>query len=672
MDDQYKPDRRLAGIYDAAEEHAEDVLEMVCPEFAHMNSDEPRYCDEELLGQGGLKEVYRAYDRKLMRWIALARLRADRGLQYYDLFIQEARLVGSLTHPNIIKVYDIGMDEDDRPYFTMALKGDMHLGNLIRSDRPPSRSVLLEIYLKVCDAMAYAHSEGVVHLDLKPENIQCNRFGEVVICDWGLGRRGDRVDEIPEEEAFAANTLELVTQMGLIKGSPGYMAPEQAVPDRETDERTDVYALGCILHAILCGEPPFSGSKEKILKQTVLSKVPSMRKRYPLRRIPASLEAVVLKATEKDPAQRYSSVVELSREIHSYLSGFSTRAEHPPILKKIALYIGRNRIPVAIATTALFILTILSGSYIHRLNRLQQATDEQRERAHDLLSEVAALSSHYDDMIKVTQQSKEVLAEQLVEAAVRVKRSGIDKRTVVTVAQMEKLIDMALELDPDSIAAHRERFQNNLRKMDYKAALRDEQYQTRSDFLALARAFPDYNFGEENRPTPEQLIAMLVKAETIGSKLGKLIHTSFTYNATIVKNHSELYREVEALVAFYNGGLKHFSFEYEGATDSMEIHSDRGQLSFCYKDWRHGPCLLRYIPIRHLTIAANCDVKLYELSGLSIETLDVRACRNLIMEYKAELPYLQTLYISRGLVDLEKLRKNIKAAAGFEIIEIDP
>ena len=196
--------------------------------------------------------------------------------------MQEAWLVSSLKHPNIIKVHDAGVDADGRPFFTMDLKGNTTLKDLVRSSL--GRRDMLVIFQKICDAVAYAHSEKIIHRDLKPENIQCDAFGEVLVCDWGLGKSIDPSDTNLPGVTGQWDADKNQTSHGDMKGSLGYMSPEQILHDEDIDERSDIFALGCLLHFILTGSAPFSGDKEQILAATTDSHRQSLRKTHPKKR----------------------------------------------------------------------------------------------------------------------------------------------------------------------------------------------------------------------------------------------------------------------------------------------------------------------------------------------------------------------------------------------------
>ena len=220
-----------------------------------------KYKFRKSLGQGGMKVVIQVKDRDTTRNIAMAMLPDAQSRPKQDIlrFIEEARITASLEHPNIVPVHDIGVDDYGSPYFTMKLIRGENLAAVLRKlhDRNPAYlerytlDKLLRVFVKVCNGVAFAHSKGVLHLDLKPENIQLGDYGEVILMDWGLAKlvslpekdAPDKPEDDPLPQYSAGRTGD-----GIRKGTPGYMAPEQAAGKNSLKSfRTDIYALGAIL-----------------------------------------------------------------------------------------------------------------------------------------------------------------------------------------------------------------------------------------------------------------------------------------------------------------------------------------------------------------------------------------------------------------------------------------
>ena len=331
-----------------------------------------KYIFRKSIGRGGMKMVIQVKDRDTMRDIAMAVFpdAANRPASDSRRFIDEARITASLEHPNIVPVHDIGIDATGAPYFTMKLLRGETLASVLKklgAGDPEYRELyplgtLLRIFNKVCDAVAFSHSKGVIHLDLKPENIQIGDFGEVLLMDFGLAKVISKADEDVMNEAPGMKTQSYipgVTIDGVTKGTPGYMAPEQAAGKNSLkDFRTDVYSLGAILYSIATCENPLTerNDMKQMMIDTVKGRIIPPRERTPERLIPGALDAVIRKAMSVHPQNRYQSVKELRDEIRAFLNGFATQAEKAGLAKQLLLFIRRNKITFPAIAVSIFLL----------------------------------------------------------------------------------------------------------------------------------------------------------------------------------------------------------------------------------------------------------------------------------------------------------------------------
>ncbi len=201
-----------------------------------------RYQIEGVLGRGGQGEVYRVFDHRMGRALAMKVLRPVASTMARARFMAETTLTVGLEHPGIVPIYDRGLTADGRPWYTMPILAGADFGSMITSDKPLRRRV--DVFLRACEAVAYAHQRGVIHRDLKPHNIMIGAFGEVRVLDWGLARRLDtRRVEGGEHDTGEGHPLR--TRVGAMLGTPRYMPPEQL--DGRLDALgppSDVYALG--------------------------------------------------------------------------------------------------------------------------------------------------------------------------------------------------------------------------------------------------------------------------------------------------------------------------------------------------------------------------------------------------------------------------------------------
>jgi WD40 repeat protein/serine/threonine protein kinase len=347
---------------------------------------EGRYQHAREIGRGGMGKILEAVDKPLRRSVALKVLVRARDEESQNRFIREARITGALEHPSIVPIHELNVDANGEIFYTMKLVRGVTLldilQNLARRDpetiRRYSLSALITIFQKVCDAVAFAHSQPqpVIHRDLKPENIMVGNYGEVLVMDWGAAKvlhseaagshDGARSADSIEDSASNESPAEIfVTQAGSVMGTPGYMAPEQARGDAaSTDERTDIYALGAILYALLTLEAPIRLARaeaEDFAKRSrddenltdefhrhvapLLSEQSARPKLDHLRSatIPDSLAAVALKAMSLEPENRFQSVKELQADVAAYQAGRATTAERAGAWKQFKLLLARNK-----------------------------------------------------------------------------------------------------------------------------------------------------------------------------------------------------------------------------------------------------------------------------------------------------------------------------------------
>ena len=338
----FEPDYRLTRFYMEAEE---STVSPYSPIFDELQGLTNRYTKPQVIARGGLKQILRVFDLRTGRNVAMAKLLPDAPSEMYEPFLREARLTALLEHPYIIAIHDIGVGTDGLPYFTMELKVGDSLGEIIKQlgmgntdhiARYDLRSLLV-IFIKICDAVAYAHSRHVLHLDLKPDNIQVGDFGEVILCDWGLGEIiGSDAETKFDELLLNPDLLNNMALDGSIRGTLGFMAPEQ-VDDLENTVRTDIYGLGAILYSILTYAEPIEGNKEEMFEMTRKGKILAPCARFPTLNIPRALDAVAMQAMAPAPAGRYANVDELSREVRGFISGFPTMAERAGLGKQLKL-----------------------------------------------------------------------------------------------------------------------------------------------------------------------------------------------------------------------------------------------------------------------------------------------------------------------------------------------
>ena len=260
-----------------------------------------RYLLESTIGTGGMATVWRAIDMRLDRPVAVKRLHAARAADYEfaTRFRREAQLVARLSHPNLVRLLDAG-DDDDGPYLVLELVDGETLKDRVRREGPLAPQEGARLCAEVADALAYAHAEGIVHRDVKSQNVLLASDGRARLTDFGIARL----------EGAESDGL---TRTDVMIGSADYLAPEQA-DGRRVDPRTDVYSLGVVLYECLTGDLPFRGEGfVAVAMQHVSRPMPDPRATTP--DVPAYLAAVARRAAAKDPAERFQSAARLAEAL---------------------------------------------------------------------------------------------------------------------------------------------------------------------------------------------------------------------------------------------------------------------------------------------------------------------------------------------------------------------
>ena len=267
-----------------------------------------RYTIESELGQGGMATVYLARDLKHDRQVAVKVLRPDLARDIgADRFLQEIKLTAQLEHPHILTLIDSG-EADGFLYYVMPyVEGESLRSKLEREGELPVEEAV-SILREMTDALGYAHEKGIVHRDVKPDNVLFSG-GHVVVTDFGVAKA----------VRDAAVGSSAITTAGSALGTPAYMAPEQAAADPGIDHRADVYAIGCVAYELLTGRPPFTGSNAQQVLSAQVTQMPDAVTRY-RQRIPASLETVVMRCLEKHAADRWQTAAEVRMQLAAALT----------------------------------------------------------------------------------------------------------------------------------------------------------------------------------------------------------------------------------------------------------------------------------------------------------------------------------------------------------------
>ena len=301
-----------------------------------------RLVDQGELARGGMAAIHVAVDRALERRVAVKQIHPEH--QHSPLavrsFIREAQITGQLDHPNIVPVHELAVDDRGGLYFSMKLVEGRTLHDLIEAlrathDRIDQRGMkiatavehddllrLLDVFFKVLDAVAFAHSRGVVHCDLKPENVMVGDYGQVYLMDWGIAKilPPSAADSHPaSRRRRISDAFPLQTPSNIIIGTPAYMSPEQARGEqRKVDPRSDVFALGAMLFEILTGHPPYQGRSAVDVLMQAEDASASLPEHLPIAR---ELRRIVATAMAAEPGDRYARVEDMQADLQGFMRG---------------------------------------------------------------------------------------------------------------------------------------------------------------------------------------------------------------------------------------------------------------------------------------------------------------------------------------------------------------
>jgi serine/threonine-protein kinase len=358
-----------------------------------------RFKPIRLHARGALGQVYVALDEELNREVALKEMQQPYAgnEEGRARFLAEAEITGQLEHPGIVPVYALGKHPDGRPYYAMRfIRGESLHDAITRfhstrgSDKegPSERALalrgLLTRFVAVCNAVAYAHSRGVVHRDIKPANVMLGPYGETLVVDWGLAKAaGKPVMEGSGEMPVAPVEARagIATTLGLAVGTPAYMPPEQASGKLDqVGPASDIYSLGATLYHLLTGELPFDGETTSDILQAVRAgrMVPPRKAN---REVPEPLEAVVLKAMSMDPFRRYKTANELAQEVERWLADERVLAYREPLWMQAGRWMRHNRSVVAGLAALVFTAIVGLTVGLYAVGREQALTAKQRDVA---------------------------------------------------------------------------------------------------------------------------------------------------------------------------------------------------------------------------------------------------------------------------------------------------
>jgi len=386
------------------------------------------FADAEPHAKGGLGEVFRATDLALHRTVAVKRLQAHRSgdAESRRRFLVEAEVTARLEHPGIVPVYALYPDAEGGPAYAMRFVEGPTLADAIKQyhDQPPDPVVFLRLIqatVQICQTVAFAHSRGVIHRDLKPQNVLLGKFGETLVVDWGLAKvvgRSEAEAEDPISEATlqpqSGGSNESETQMGSAVGTPAYMSPEQAAGRWNViDHRSDIYGLGAVLYAVLTGKAPIEKGDWPAMNQKI-QRGQIARPTKVKEGVSRVLEAICLKAMTVEPAGRYPSAVALAADIEHWLADEPVNAFPESVVGRVRRWGKRNR--KVVNAGGLFLVVSVIGLSIGAvlLQRAGAETEHQRQAAVSAQRKAEAINRFLvDDLLKQADPVNNPVGEQL-------------------------------------------------------------------------------------------------------------------------------------------------------------------------------------------------------------------------------------------------------------------
>lgn len=618
---------------------AEDTI------VSELNYQVERYSDFKSLNHGGMKKIWKVRDKSTGRPVAMASIKKDTTPERIQSFLREARITAQLQHPNIVPIHDIGLNEDNDPYFTMKLLDGENLAIIIEKLRVGDSAYLqkyplaqlLSIYHKICDAVAYAHSKGIIHLDIKPENIQVSSYGEVLLCDWGLAKILDEACEESDIQRYSLDILDLenLTLDGYIKGTPGFMAPEQtSSTEGKKDKRTDIYALGALLYSILTYEKIIDTKDIKIYVEKALKgEIIAPKKLKPAMNIPTALEAVSMKALELKPDKRYQKVSEVISEIKAFEQGFATEAEEAGIFKTILLLFKRHKTISSLSIIFIIIALLATNTFISSLKQKEEKTQK-------------ALTA-----LQVEQAKREKLSSLMAHEFLEDSQEALQNKNY---SQAIKMTQNALQLDSKNTLAKEKLAKLYLIERDFKKA---QKLFNELNLSSLSQLSQDLNNKTLNHRETLELLKIIDDPQIYS-------HCKINYAKKLFQNTQESLNYLKEAILIDNPKLDKLQMSYDSENDILDL-SDNRELTNLSS--------LKMLKIYGLKLSRTGieDIKeLYEIDGLKHLDLSHSKVKKINSSTTIDLDFLD---ISESKVkDLIALKKGQAKVKHLKLLGIFP
>ncbi len=623
-----------------------------------------KYVVQDEIARGGMGRILRVVDRDIRREVAMKVIIPDAEGERVARFVEEVQVTGQLEHPNIVPIHDFGIDRDGRLFFTMKMVKGRSLADIIDDLRKGVRNVqrkysigrLLGILMNVGNAVAFAHSRGVVHRDLKPANIMVGDFGEVMVMDWGVaivvdskdrdgagrgrarkrgvknGRTGKSRDLV---SSLRKDTDTRLTMEGCVVGTPLYMSPEQARGDPDGIGRcSDIYALGAILYEMLTFRPPVSGDDvRQILHNVAAGNIALPEEIAPHREIPPELSAIAMKALAFSPRDRYPKVRAMMDDIELYLEGRAVSAKEDTPWETIVKLVNRNRTASIIAMTAAVILVAVAG-WALRVNSVQRERAEEARRA----AQEALAKFKVEQKRRCQQQRK--AAPAFVEMA---KRSLEDRDFAAAMTA----VDAAITYAPDMPEARLLKAQLMIHGGGYTQAAKELR-----EYLRL-------------RPDDDDASKLRMLCMRARDRVTPAVNVGF-YNTLM---RQKAYALAESMVRGQDKMLDVYRARIEKAWPGLGKYLSRdSDMKYSFNAYRRTEILhllpLKGIPLKYLRVDYSRIKDLAPLRGMPLEFLNLNGTSVSDLSPLKNMP-LKKLYIYKTQVF------NLEPLAGMRLEELN-